>query len=150
MIEFDTSPEGGSCKFIAEHGEGMRGFLLSTNEDRTEGVVLALMGSFEGDVKWGKMYLVVEDDPDRHPIQEKEVKYIPKDHILTNLKEDESIKDPTKASDDHIEKIVNAVQFAVKDQVDDMLECDFNERDVRRIIKRDVNTYLNYSFEDES
>ena len=90
MIEFNTAPEGGhTTKWIADGGEGMRGFLLSTNEDKTEGVVLALMGSFEGDVKWGRMYLVQEDDPDHHPRQIKQVRHIPENHNLTRLKEDE-------------------------------------------------------------
>lgn len=90
MIEFDTAPEGGqTTKWIADCGEGMRGFLLSTNHNETEGVVLALMDSFEGDVKQGMLYLVEEMDPDKHPRQIKRVKRIPKHHTITRLKEHE-------------------------------------------------------------
>ena len=91
MIEFDTSPEGGSCKFIAKYGEGMRGYLLSVNKDQTEGVVIALMDSFEGEVKRGRLYLIQEYDPTKHPNQEKEVKRIPNNHEILRLQSIEGV-----------------------------------------------------------
>ena len=89
MIDFDSSPEGGTCKFIAKEGEGMRGLLLSTNEDKTEGVVLSIQDSDAGDVKFGKLYLVNEINSDEHPRQGSQVSSIPKNHGILNLKEAE-------------------------------------------------------------
>jgi len=93
MIDFDSSPEGGSCKYIATKGEGMRGYLLSTNEDKTEGVILSLQNSCEGDVKFGKLYLIIEMNPDQHPFQHKEVRSIPRNHAILNLREVEQESD---------------------------------------------------------
>ena len=93
MLEFDDSPEGGSCKYIATKGEGMRGFLLSTNEDKTEGVVLSFQNSCEGDVKFGKLYLIIEFDPSKYPMQHKEVRSIPQNHTILNLREVEQVND---------------------------------------------------------
>ena len=86
MISFDDSPEGNCCKYIATKGEGMRGFLLSINEDKTEGVVLSFQDSFEGDVKFGKLYLIIEMNPEQYPMQHKEVRSIPRNHVILNLR----------------------------------------------------------------
>lgn len=80
MIEIGHNPEGdkkNGNKFISPGGEGQRGTIIALSEKKTEAIVLALNSSFKGDVKWGRLYLIREEDPDKWPIVDEEVTAIP-------------------------------------------------------------------------
>lgn len=79
MIKVGQSPNGGNInKFLTsiEH-EGLRGTLLATNEDKTEGIILSGNTSFDGQCKWGYLYHVKETNPEHYPEVVKEVNNIP-------------------------------------------------------------------------
>ncbi len=64
-------------KFIAKSGDGLRGKLLARTTNGKRGIILAQNSSFDGDVKWGKLYEVVERKPTEYPVVKKEVMKIP-------------------------------------------------------------------------
>ena len=64
-------------KFIAKSGDGLRGKLLARTINGKRGIILAQNSSFAGDVKWGKLYEVVEKKPTEYPVVKQEVKKIP-------------------------------------------------------------------------
>lgn len=72
----ENDPSNGN-KFIAPGGEGQRGRVVALSNSKTEAIVLALNSSFKGDVKWGHLYLVREEDPEKWPVVDEEVTEVP-------------------------------------------------------------------------
>lgn len=69
MIHKGDNPENDIRlnKFIAPHGDGVRGILIALHTDKKQAIILAMNSSLKGDVKWGEMYLVKEDSPEEYP-----------------------------------------------------------------------------------
>ena len=71
-------------KFLTKKDhEGVRGKLLATNKSGTDAIMICFHDSFDGDVKWGKLYLVHEDNPEHYPEMIKRVKEIPNGFTIT-------------------------------------------------------------------
>ncbi len=66
-------------KFLSggKQSEGLRGRLLARTKDKKRGIILAENSSFNGKVKWGKLYEVVEKKPTEYPVVKKEVSKVP-------------------------------------------------------------------------
>ena len=61
--------------------EGLRGTLLALNDDKTQGIMMNWNNSFDGQCKWGHMYLVAENPKlgeGTYPEVKREVRSIPK------------------------------------------------------------------------
>ncbi|MCP6727124.1 MAG: hypothetical protein KJI69_03810 [Patescibacteria group bacterium] len=78
-INVGDNPEGKANinKFIAKKGEGLRGTLVARTTNGKRGIILAKNSTFAGDVKWGRLYEVVEKSPKQYPEVKREVKKIP-------------------------------------------------------------------------
>ncbi len=82
MIETGQNPQEiqDINKFLTKKDhEGVRGKLLATNKQATKAIMLCYHTSFDGDVKWGNMYLVNETNPEHYPEMVKKVTNIPED-----------------------------------------------------------------------
>ena len=81
-ITVGSNPEEGAStlnKFLSggKESEGLRGRLLATTRNKKRGIILAMTPSFNGKIKWGKLYEVVEKKPSQYPVVKKEVSKIP-------------------------------------------------------------------------
>ena len=80
MITIGDNPQKlkGINKFITktEH-EGLRGKILAIHISGTKAIILCMNTSFDGDCKWGNLYLIKEKDADSYPDLVKRVKEIP-------------------------------------------------------------------------
>jgi hypothetical protein len=87
MIKVGENPQKikGTNKFISIKGEGNRGVILALSEKHDQAIILATNSSFDGSVKWGHMYLIIESDPTEYPNLVKEVKFIPNGFVLSSV-----------------------------------------------------------------
>ncbi len=66
-------------KFLSggKQSEGLRGRLIARSKDKKRGIILAENSSFNGKVKWGKLYEIVEKNPRHYPEVKREVEKVP-------------------------------------------------------------------------
>jgi len=66
-------------KFLSggKENEGLRGVLVARTLNKKRGIILAKNSSFNGRVKWGKLYEVIEKKPTEYPVVKREVSKIP-------------------------------------------------------------------------
>lgn len=86
MIRNGDNPENDptTVKFLATTPggltEGLRGILLATSHGGSEGVVLAVNGTFDREtVVWGRLYRVRETDPNEYARLVERVTEVPND-----------------------------------------------------------------------
>jgi len=69
MIIIGETPEGNIFhnKFIAPHGEGLRGRIIFMHKSFKKAVIVCTTAAFDDDIKYGDKCLIIEEDEDQYP-----------------------------------------------------------------------------------